>query len=121
MMQRNSNSHVARTSDGLPLRYAGEFGFSLLACLLLEMGLLLLMAGRFNGPPSFYSALPLMVGFGSVLLVALILRFVFGLAGVLAGALTATAIIVLFALTLFFLVSRSVQGPVVSFVLEFMG
>ncbi len=112
--------NIERTSDGLPLRYAGEFGFSLLACLLLEMTLLLLAAGRFDGPPTFHRVLPLVLGFAAILAIALAARIFLGLRGVFTGALTATVIILLFAAVLFLLLTRFVQTPAVSLILHFM-
>jgi len=112
--------NIERTSDDLPVRYAGEFGFSLLACLLLEMTLLLLSAGRFDGPPTFRGVLPLILAMTAILAIALAARIFLGLRGVFTGALTATVIILLFAAVLFLLLTRFVQTPAVSLILHFM-
>jgi len=79
-----------RTSDGFNVRYAGQFGFALLGYLLVDMGLMLLMAIRFEGQPPMRMMIPTVIGLVVLLGFAIFTRVAFGWRGVLAGALTAT-------------------------------
>lgn len=95
-----------RTSDGLDVRYAGQFGFSLLGYLLADMGLMLLMAIRFEGQPPMRMMIPTAVGLVVLLGFAIFTRVAFGWRGVLAGAITATATMVVIGAVVLLLITR---------------
>jgi hypothetical protein len=88
--QPSDEPGAERTSDGLPVAYAAQFGFALMGYLLIGMSLMLLAALQYDAAPEFRSVSTPLAAYIASLVVAIVCRIRMGWRGVLAGAITAS-------------------------------
>lgn len=96
---------MERTPDGLPLRYAAQFGFGLLVYLLIGMSLFIATATKYHGQASAsFFALPA-GAFAAAFVFAVFARIRMGWRGFLAGAILGAGTILVLAIVFFWFVT----------------